>query len=212
MTFRQLGEDSVSAVRLSRAIAWPLSGHKLIAKLATPVQQAGDDTAYSLPGPFQLLSNSLTMEEAPLLLQNAAQQFIKALLPHFRQRKSGTTVSISSRSGWCGDAFLGPYSGTKFALEGLVESLWRETEPLGLRTVVIEPGRFRTLLLSSGNLKIAQSSIPDYSGRSEEFQKMLAMEDCTQPGDVEKGVSIILDLVRADGVAAGKEDSSSATP
>lgn len=90
-------------------------------------------------------------------------------------------------------------------LAGLVESLWRETEPLGLRTFLIELGWFRTLLLSSANLKIAQSSIQDYTGRSEEFQKMLAKEDCTQPGDVEKGVSIILDLVRAEGVAAGKK-------
>ncbi|GIJ91260.1 hypothetical protein Asppvi_010225 [Aspergillus pseudoviridinutans] len=129
----------------------------------------------------------------------------KALLPHFRQRRSGTTVFISSRSGWYGDPFVGPYSGTKFALEGLVESLWRETEPLGLRTLLIEPGRFRTLLLSSANLKISQSSIADYAGRSEDLQNMLAMEDRAQPGDVEKGVSIILDLVRAEGVAAGKK-------
>ncbi|KAF4161536.1 hypothetical protein CNMCM6936_003377 [Aspergillus lentulus] len=129
----------------------------------------------------------------------------KALLPHFRQRRSGTTVFISSRSGWWGDQFVGPYSGTKFALEGLVESLWRETEPLGLRTLLIEPGRFRTQLLSSSHLKIANSSIPDYAERSEDFQKMLAMEDRTQPGNVEKGVSIILDLVRSEGVAAGKK-------
>ncbi|GFF56550.1 uncharacterized oxidoreductase YusZ [Aspergillus udagawae] len=129
----------------------------------------------------------------------------KALLPHFRQRRSGTTVFISSRSGWYGDPLVGPYSGTKFALEGLVESLWRETEPLGLRTLLIEPGRFRTLLLSSSNLKVAQSSIPEYIGRSEDLRKMLATEDRAQPGDVQKGVSIILDLVRAEGVAAGKK-------
>jgi hypothetical protein len=88
---------------------------------------------------------------------------------------------------------------------GLVESLWRETEPLGLRTLLIEPGRFRTLLLSSSNLKVAQSSIPEYIGRSENLRKMLATEDRAQPGDVQKGVSIILDLVRAEGVAAGKK-------
>ena len=42
----------------------------------------------------------------------------RALLPHFRERRSGANVFISSRSGWCGDPFVGPYSGTKFALEG----------------------------------------------------------------------------------------------
>ncbi|KAH6880689.1 hypothetical protein B0T10DRAFT_519016 [Thelonectria olida] len=129
----------------------------------------------------------------------------KALLPHFRQRRSGTNVFISSRSGWWGDAFVGPYSGTKFALEGLAESLWRETEPLGIRTLMIEPGRFRTLLLSNTNLKVVQSAIPDYARPSEEFSKMLATEDRTQPGDVDKGVSIIIDLVRGEGVADGKK-------
>ncbi|GFF27394.1 uncharacterized oxidoreductase YusZ, partial [Aspergillus udagawae] len=108
----------------------------------------------------------------------------KALLPHFRQRRSGTTVFISSRSGWYGNPLVGPYSGTKFALEGqisrLVESLWRETEPLGLRTLLIEPGRFRTLLLSSSNLKVAQSSIPEYKGRTEDLRKVLATEDRAQ--------------------------------
>ncbi|KUL91622.1 hypothetical protein ZTR_01365 [Talaromyces verruculosus] len=129
----------------------------------------------------------------------------KAILPHFRQRRSGTSVFISSRSGWCGDPFVGPYSGTKFALEGLVESLWRETTPLGLKTLLIEPGRFRTLFLSKDHLKVRQSSIGDYADRSEAFNQMLSTEDCTQPGDVEKAVSIILDLVRREGVATGKE-------
>lgn len=88
---------------------------------------------------------------------------------------------------------------------GLVESLWRETTPLGLRTLLIVPGRFRTLFLSEGHLKVKQSSIEDYAERSESFNRMLSTEDCTQPGDVEKAVSIILDLVRREGVAAGKE-------
>jgi len=54
----------------------------------------------------------------------------RAVLPHFRERRSGTLVFISSRSGWYGDAFVSAYSGSKFALEGLVEGLRWELEPL----------------------------------------------------------------------------------
>jgi hypothetical protein len=53
--------------------------------------------------------------------------------------------------------------------------------------------------------KVRQSSVEDYADRSEAFNQMLSTEDCTQPGDVEKAVSIILDLVRREGVATGKE-------
>ena len=42
----------------------------------------------------------------------------KAVLPYFRERRAGTNVFISSRSGWCGDPFCSAYSGSKFALEG----------------------------------------------------------------------------------------------
>ncbi|KAK5997681.1 putative oxidoreductase YusZ [Cladobotryum mycophilum] len=111
----------------------------------------------------------------------------KAILPHFRERRTGTNVFISSRSGWCGDGFVGPYSGTKFALEGIVESLWRETEPLGLRTLLVEPGRFRTLLLSPENVKITKSKIPDYIEASKIFNAHITGEDRKQSGDVEKG-------------------------
>ncbi len=45
----------------------------------------------------------------------------KAVLPHFRERRAGTNVFISSRSGWCGDPFCSAYSGSKFALEGKQE-------------------------------------------------------------------------------------------
>ncbi|KAK7428000.1 hypothetical protein QQZ08_005431 [Neonectria magnoliae] len=129
----------------------------------------------------------------------------KALLPHFRERRSATNVFISSISGWYGYEFNAGYSGTKFALEGMVESLSRETEPFGIRSLLIEPGRFRTELLSSSNLKMVQSTIKDYAQRSKEFDEMLASANGTQEGDPEKGVSIILDLVHREGVAKGKE-------
>ncbi|KAJ9142939.1 putative oxidoreductase YusZ [Pleurostoma richardsiae] len=130
----------------------------------------------------------------------------KAVLPHLRQRKEGVLVFIGSRSGWCGDPFCGPYSGSKFALEGLVECLRLETEPLGIRTLMIDPGRFRTNFLTVGNnLQISRSQIPEYAEMSEAFVAALAREDRAQPGDVAKGVKVIIDLVRKEGCAEGRD-------
>ncbi|KAF2729578.1 NAD(P)-binding protein [Polyplosphaeria fusca] len=129
----------------------------------------------------------------------------KALLPHFRQRKSGTNVFISSLSGWIGHPICSPYAGSKFALEGIVEGLWRETASLGIRTLLIEPGRFRTKFLSDGNRKGEESAISDYSFLSSAVLGGIAKEDQAQPGDPVKLVEIIVDLVRKEGVAQDKE-------
>ncbi|KAI1501356.1 hypothetical protein F5X99DRAFT_428479 [Biscogniauxia marginata] len=129
----------------------------------------------------------------------------KAILPHLRQRKSGTMVFIGSRAGWYGDPFAGPYAGSKFAIEGFVESLCRETEQFGIKTLLVEPGGFRTKLLTAGNARITPSRIPDYSASSKRFVHRMATQDQAQPGDPEKGVRIIVDLVRREGCAANRE-------
>lgn len=125
----------------------------------------------------------------------------KALLPHFRERKTGTMVFISSLSGWVGHAGCSAYAGSKFALEGIVEGLHAETAHLGLKTLLIEPGRFRTKLLSSSSMKARPSDIPEYAERSRAQMEGLAKEDQKQPGDPAKLVEIVLDLVRGEGVA-----------
>ncbi|KAI0011534.1 NAD(P)-binding protein [Xylariaceae sp. FL0662B] len=129
----------------------------------------------------------------------------RAVLPYMREGRAGTLVFIGSLSGWYGDPFVGPYAASKFALEGLVESLSRETENFGIRTLLMEPGRFRTMLLSPGNLQVVQSSISDYASASRDKINGLAKEDRNQPGDTRKAVKIILDVVRGEGCAEGKD-------
>ena len=129
----------------------------------------------------------------------------RALLPHFRKRRSGSNVFISSLSGWIGHPGCSAYAGSKFALEGIVESLRAETAPFGINTLLIEPGRFRTKLLSSSNMKASGSTITDYAESSQNQLEGLAKEDQAQPGDPVKLVEIILDLVRQEGIAEGRE-------
>ncbi|KAK0633845.1 hypothetical protein B0T14DRAFT_420008 [Immersiella caudata] len=129
----------------------------------------------------------------------------RAVLPHFRARGSGTLVFMGSRSGWYGDPFCGAYAGSKFALEGMAESLRWEVAPFGIRTLLVEPGRFRTGFLSSaGNLAVVESKVGDYREEYERFLKQIAAEDGRQPGDVVQGVRVVVDLVRGEGVAQGR--------
>lgn len=160
----------------------------------------------------------------------------RAVLPYMHSssssssshQQSGTLVFISSRSGWYGDPFCGAYAGSKFALEGMVESLSREVSDFGIRTLIIEPGRFRTGFLSSSSshseeqgqgqghghghkhgsgsgMVMAPSKTEAYQARYAEFSRGIAQEDGNQPGDVGKGVSVILDIVRGEGVAEGNK-------
>jgi len=129
----------------------------------------------------------------------------RALLPHFRQRRSGTVVFIGSLSGWIGHPGAGAYAGTKFALEGMVESLQQEVSPFGICTLLMEPGRFRTKLLSSQNMKKVQPIVADYSELSKATIAGLEQEDRKQPGDPVKFVEHVLDLVRGEGIAKGRE-------
>lgn len=175
--------------------------------------------ALSVHGQIDVLVNNAgyvlagALEETPV--EKMREQFetnvfgplklARAILPHFRQRRAGINVFISSLSGLVGHALTGPYASSKFALEGMVESMWRETQPFNIQTLLIEPGRFRTLLLSEGNRKDAASTISDYEEAVAKHYAGLNAESENQPGDVQKGVSIIVDLVRKEGVAEGRK-------
>lgn len=88
-----------------------------------------------------------------------------------------------------------------------MESLANETASLGLQTLLIEPGRFRTKLLSSNNLKVKSpaSKSTDYRSYYDKMFPAVSNEDGRQPGDPEKLVSILIDLVRQEGVAKNRE-------
>ena len=90
-------------------------------------------------------------------------------------------------------------------MAGLAEGLRAETAHLGIRTLLIEPGRFRTNLLSSGNVKTTPSTIPEYTSLSQDHLKHLTQEDKAQRGDPAKLVEITIDLVRKEGIAKDKE-------
>src|SRR3954470_11952109 len=87
----------------------------------------------------------------------------RAVLPVMRDRRRGLVVTISSVAGITGQPFVSAYAAAKFGVEGWVESLTPEVAPFGIRTMLVEPGFFRTELLTEESTKWPEPSIADYS-------------------------------------------------
>ena len=79
----------------------------------------------------------------------------RAALPVMRRQRAGLLLMISSTAGLAGGQFCSAYAAAKFGLEGWVESLTPEIAPFGLRTMLVEPGFFRTELLSADSTTYA---------------------------------------------------------
>jgi NAD(P)-dependent dehydrogenase (short-subunit alcohol dehydrogenase family) len=90
----------------------------------------------------------------------------RAVLPVMRAQRSGLVVTISSTAGIVGQAFCTAYAASKFALEGWSESLTPEVAPFGIRTMLVEPGFFRTELLTQDSTRYAEPAIDDYAERT----------------------------------------------
>lgn len=91
----------------------------------------------------------------------------RAALPVMRKQRSGLLLTISSTAGIAGGMFCTAYAAAKFGLEGWIESLAPEIEPFGIRTMLVEPGFFRTELLTADSTTYALPSIDDYAQRTD---------------------------------------------
>lgn len=102
-----------------------------------------NNAGYGLWGPVGNLSSH---ELAAQFETNvfAAHRMTRAVLPGMLERRRGTIINVSSVLGRLGTPFNGAYVASKFALEGLSESLRTELWPFGVRVAVVEPGLFKT--------------------------------------------------------------------
>jgi NAD(P)-dependent dehydrogenase (short-subunit alcohol dehydrogenase family) len=83
----------------------------------------------------------------------------RAVLPVMRRQRSGLVLTISSTAGIAGQMFCTAYAAAKFGIEGWMESLTPEIAPFGIRTMLVEPGFFRTELLTNNSTTYAKPSI-----------------------------------------------------
>jgi len=130
-------------------------------------------------GPDQVRSQIETLLFGPM---NVA----RAVLPVMRTQRSGLLITVSSTAGIAGQAFCTAYAAAKFGVEGWMESLAPEVAPFGIRTMLVEPGFFRTELLSTDSTTYARPSIDDYAERTRETVTTWSGMNGKQGGDPAK--------------------------
>ena len=123
----------------------------------------------------------------------------RAALPQMRAQRSGLVVTISSTAGIAstGD-FLTAYAASKFGVEGFMEALATEVAPFGIKTMVVEPGFFRTELLSAESTRYAEPSIEDYAERTRATVAGWQSMDGKQGGDPAKLANALVQLTALD--------------
>jgi NAD(P)-dependent dehydrogenase (short-subunit alcohol dehydrogenase family) len=110
----------------------------------------------------------------------------RAVLPTMRAQRSGLVVTISSTGGIAGQPFVSAYSAAKFGVEGWMESLGPEIAPFGIRTMLVEPGFFRTELLTDESTVWPDASIDDYAQKTRETVAAWKSMNGLQGGDPAK--------------------------
>jgi NAD(P)-dependent dehydrogenase (short-subunit alcohol dehydrogenase family) len=122
----------------------------------------------------------------------------RAALPVLRAQRSGLVVTISSTAGIAGGEFLTAYAASKFGVEGWAESLAPEVAPFGIRTMIVEPGFFRTELLTPESTSYAESTIGDYAERTEQTVAAWRSMDGQQGGDPAKLADALIQLAELE--------------
>lgn len=122
----------------------------------------------------------------------------RAALPALRQQRAGLVVAISSTAGIVGQAFTSAYAAAKFGIEGWIESLTPEVAPFGIRTLLVEPGFFRTDLLAAASTTYAEASIADYAERTRETVAAWKEMHGRQGGDPAKLAAALVRLASQD--------------
>jgi NAD(P)-dependent dehydrogenase (short-subunit alcohol dehydrogenase family) len=110
----------------------------------------------------------------------------RAVLPVMRAQRSGLVVAISSTAGIVGQEFCTAYAAAKFGVEGWMESLTPEVAPFGIRTMLVEPGFFRTELLTPESTSYAEPSLDDYAERTNQTVAAWNAMNGQQGGDPAK--------------------------
>jgi NAD(P)-dependent dehydrogenase (short-subunit alcohol dehydrogenase family) len=165
---------------------------KALGRIDVLVNNAG----YSLLGNFEELS---TAEIEKHISTNfyGVMYVMRAVLPVMRKQRSGRIINISSVAGAVGLKHTGAYSAAKFAVEGMSLAVAHEVEPFGIKIVVVEPGFFRTDLLTAQNARYGSSTIADYAAEGEP-EAMWSGHNGKQQGDPTKLGDVLVQIASMD--------------
>lgn len=185
-TCRALPLDVTDPAQVQQAITSAVS---VFERIDVVVNNAG----YGLTGAFEELSEEQITRNFDTNFFGALS-VIRAALPSLRAQGAGHIINISAA------AVIGNYPGfsiygaTKWALEGVSESLAAELKPLGIKVTLVQPGPFRTKFIGSSMEKGA-ASIPDYAPTSGRFLRVLEGMAGKQLGDPSKAATAIISAV-----------------
>jgi NAD(P)-dependent dehydrogenase (short-subunit alcohol dehydrogenase family) len=164
----------------------------------------------------------LTQEEIGQQLQTSLigpMIVTRAVLPVMRKQRSGHIIAISSTAGLTSLEFCSAYSASKFGLEGFIQALQTEVSPFGINTTIVNPGFFRTELLTEQSTKYADNPIADYNEKREELMQFWKGANGQQPGDPAKLAKALITILKeekpplrflagADAIATAEQVSS----
>jgi NAD(P)-dependent dehydrogenase (short-subunit alcohol dehydrogenase family) len=122
----------------------------------------------------------------------------RAVLPVMRKQRSGHVITISSSAGFAGFEYGTAYAASKFGVDGWMESLAPEVEPFGIHTTVVNPGFFRTELLTKESTNYAPASIEDYAERNRAQREFWESQNGRQPGDPAKLARALLTIAELE--------------
>jgi NAD(P)-dependent dehydrogenase (short-subunit alcohol dehydrogenase family) len=143
----------------------------------------------------------LTMEQIERQLATSLigpMNVTRAVLPVMCKQRSGHIVAISSSAGLVGFEFVSAYAAAKFGLEGWMESLQPEVAPFGITTTIVNPGFFRTELLTPESTNYAEPSIEDYAARTAVQQQWWKAQNGLQGGDPAKLAQALVTLMHEE--------------
>lgn len=151
-----------------------------------------NNAGYGLVGAFE----DLSIEEIKSQFETnffGVIRLTQQVFPIMRKQKSGTIVNVSSGAGRIGFPGMSAYVSSKFALEGLSESMSYELEPFGIKVVIIEPGIIRTNFKKNSVMSkksLDNSSISPYSSIIQKIDSSISsmVEHATPPEEVAKAI------------------------
>jgi NAD(P)-dependent dehydrogenase (short-subunit alcohol dehydrogenase family) len=179
----------LDVTRLDEAQAAVEAAIAMFGRIDVLVNNAGNFYA----GFFEELSPEQVRNQIETLLFGP-MNVTRAVLPMMRKQRSGLLLTISSTAGIAGGMFCTAYAAAKFGVEGWMESLAPELAPFGIRTMLVEPGFFRTELLTAGSTTFAEPNIDDYAERTRETVAAWSSMSGKQGGDPAKLADAIVQL------------------
>ncbi len=134
----------------------------------TTIDAVVNNAGFEVAGALELVDDDVLVRQFDTNVRGP-MRLIRAVLPAWRTRGSGTIVNVSSIAGVVGSPFGGAYAASKHALEGLSEALHFETAVYGIRVRLIEPGRFDTGFRNN-IVTVDNWEQSDYAARAERFR------------------------------------------